>query len=203
MTIAIRIILVLVIQVAVLGGMLGLHLTTLCTGRPIIIMTRDVDTNELYPGNIVSLDYAIGNIDLSNIDGSDSFAKYDPVYVILQRFDDRRYGDIWYARRLENDLEGQRLASNEVAIRGIVTRVVTDRATFGRVDRPPRIEIEYGIEDYQVRDEDANEFGRRPEGIDIAVQLLVDSSGRATIQSMLSPSGIAISAPSIWTGLCQ
>ncbi|MGF1454842.1 MAG: GDYXXLXY domain-containing protein [Alphaproteobacteria bacterium] len=202
MTIAIRIIIVLVIQVAVLGGMLGLHLTTLCRGEPVIIMTRNVEAEDIIAGNTIPLRYSIGNIDLSGLDGSDQFRKFDPVYVILRRFENRQYGSIWYADRVENDLEGQQLRDNEIAIRGTVNRVVTNRNRLGS-DRPPRIEISYGIEDYRVTSGDADVFGARRGQVDIAMQLLVDSSGRAIVESMLTPTGALISPPSLWTGLCQ
>lgn len=191
MSIAARIILVMIFHVIILGSMVSQHIVTLRTGVPIKVLTKPVDPEDLYTGNRMDFDYAIGEIDLADIDGSDDFRRFDPAFVVLQDID-----GIWYARRIENTVPD--LDDGEIFIRGRVTQIRPGRRRLRGDDGPPFIRVSYGIEDYTVSPTVADYFRRRLSNVRLVNQILIDRTGRALLVGIVGNDGYPLDEPRLF-----
>lgn len=114
--IAVRIAIVLVVQTALLAGMIGIKQYTLSTGIPVLLETRPVDPRSLLRGDYARLHYAISTLSTAQLEGDDHYRIGDEIFVTLQQ-----QGRYWQAVAIHRYRPGPPGA--QLVIRGKVVKV--------------------------------------------------------------------------------
>lgn len=141
---------------------IGFKEFTFFTGTDLTLKTVPVDPRDLFRGDYVILRYTINSISMDSIlTNEEPFIKDDEIYVKLDLSSK-------YAKPKE---VSKKKFKNGINIKGKVTR------TNGR-----KIDIQYGIETYFVRQGKGKEIEREIDKIDVIVT--VDKYGNALIKSL-------------------
>jgi uncharacterized membrane-anchored protein len=99
------------LQVALLVGMIAYRQYWVATGEKILLRTAPVDPRDLFRGDYVSLRYDISAIDLSALDVKESFKPNEKIYVILEKNPDNTFS----AKSVSRDLPvGKRFIQGRV-----------------------------------------------------------------------------------------
>jgi len=174
-----RVLLILVLQTIVLGGMVGMKQWTLATGTPVLLKTEPIDPRSLFRGDYVQLNYAISRLELDDVGGDAAFARHDPIYVVL-----RQGEQYWEPRAVHRAYPPA--SEDEVVIRGEVTDIfelMLDPST-GESRTGTSVFVRYGIENYFVPEGEGRALERPDAGV-IDIQVVVDSAGNAAIKQVL------------------
>ena len=119
-------------QALSLLGMIGFKYSVALTGTEAVLESVPVDPRDLLRGDFVRLNLAIGNLQLNELAGDDSFAEGDVIYVVLEKNQ-----PAWSAVRVSAELPDT--GQDEAVIKGKVTEI---NGLSARVD--------YGIDSYFV-----------------------------------------------------
>ena len=88
------------LQVALLVGIIAYREYWVATGEKILLRTAPVDPRDLFRGDYVSLRYDISTIDLGALDVKESFKPNEKIYVILEKKPD----NIFSAKSVSREL---------------------------------------------------------------------------------------------------
>jgi uncharacterized membrane-anchored protein len=88
------------LQVALLVGIIAYREYWVATGEKILLRTAPVDPRDLFRGDYVSLRYDISTIDLGALDVKESFNPNERIYVILEKKPD----NIFSAKSVSREL---------------------------------------------------------------------------------------------------
>jgi uncharacterized membrane-anchored protein len=80
-----KFILFVLLQVALLVGMIAYRQYWVATGERILLRTAPVDPRDIFRGDYVSLRYDISTLDLDGLGAKGSFKSNEKVYVILEK----------------------------------------------------------------------------------------------------------------------
>jgi uncharacterized membrane-anchored protein len=174
-----RIIIALVIQTALLGGMVGMKQYTLNTGQQILLETEPIDPRSLFRGDYVRLNYVISNLEIEELDGDKDFKRHDEVFVTLQQ-----QGDYWQAHAVQHQRPA--VDPGRVIIKGKIKYVSNTRWNREtRTSEPVKnIRLRYGIENYFVPEGEGRGLERRDAG-KVDIRVAVDKYGNIGIKAVL------------------
>jgi uncharacterized membrane-anchored protein len=79
------------LQVALLVGIIAYRQYWVATGEKVLLRTAPVDPRDLFRGDYVSLRYDISTIDLGALDVKESFKPNEKIYVILEKNPDNSF----------------------------------------------------------------------------------------------------------------
>ena len=146
-------IVIVVLQLVVLGAMIGQRKQLLKNGEHILLKCRPVDPRSLFSGDYVELRYEISTISrkllLENDSEKKSFKKNETVYVALDKHEKDKY---WYAREVSEDMDILK-KKYPVIIRGKTNQWAGQSSK--------NLFIRYGVENY---------FVPQFEGVDMRIQ---------------------------------
>ncbi len=180
MSITWRTTLLILIQIAVLLGMIGMKQWTLDTGTPVVLETAPVDPRSLFSGDYVRLGYAISTLRLDQVGGDREFKRHDPIYVVLQT-------GTPYATPVAIYHQMPAARAGQVVIRGEV-QFASDQFWNPQTRKSERVKtvlVRYGIENYYVPEGTGRALERPPGNAKIAVRVAIDRSGTAGILGIL------------------
>jgi uncharacterized membrane-anchored protein len=80
------------LQVALLVGIIAYRQYWVATGEKILLRTAPVDPRDIFRGDYISLRYDISTLDLDGLGVKESFKKNEKVYVILEKNPDGLFG---------------------------------------------------------------------------------------------------------------
>ncbi|NWF94440.1 MAG: GDYXXLXY domain-containing protein [Syntrophaceae bacterium] len=86
-----KFILLVLLQVAVLSGIIAYRQYWVATGERILLKTAPVDPRDLFRGDYVNLRYDISTIDLEKLGVKERFQERERVYVVLERNPDSTF----------------------------------------------------------------------------------------------------------------
>ncbi|MFZ5822967.1 MAG: GDYXXLXY domain-containing protein [Bacillota bacterium] len=158
------------LQVAILLAMVALHSFTLLTGTPVMLKTAPIDPWDPFRGEYVRLRYEISDLSSNLPTAGWPYESGQRVWVTLQEGQ-----PFWTAVAISDRRPAT--ASGEVAIRGRILWVEPREN-----DRPGRIHLRYGIEQFYVPEGQGKELEGRQ--VELDVQVLVDSTGRSAIRQV-------------------
>jgi uncharacterized membrane-anchored protein len=165
-------IILVILQIVVLGAMIGQKKYLLKTGKVVRLKCQPVDPRSLFSGDYVILNYEISRLKRINGENWDDlntrnlkFKRSDVIYSALQQKDDSPFWKVIEVAKNINDLNKR----YEVVLRG---RVVS---TY-------HMTVRYGVESYFVPQYE----GKRIEKIikDVSVDVAVNSSGVSGIKKL-------------------
>ncbi|MCP5432602.1 MAG: GDYXXLXY domain-containing protein [Alphaproteobacteria bacterium] len=182
-----RILVVVLVQTAVLAGMIGAKVWTLETGREVLLATEPVDPTDLLRGDYVDLAYEISLVNVDLLEGAPPAREGERLYVVLAPEED----GLWRARRAVRALPPR--SADEVAIRGRVEQVRETAPVFdgdGQVvqeGHATRLRMSYGIESYFVPEGTggALEALRNEGNTRLRILVAVDGRGSAAIKGLI------------------
>lgn len=172
-----RLLLIIIIQTMVLGGMIAKRQWTLATGTPVLLETRPIDPRSLFSGDYVTFNYDISRLRLDNLAGDDDFERHDTVYVVLEPGE-----PYWRARGVYH-----RPPAGALALRGRVVYVNEHwwNAETESSEEVRHLTVRYGIEDYFVPEGEGRELERPVQDEVVALRVAVDRFGNGAIQALL------------------
>ncbi|HET7832722.1 MAG TPA: GDYXXLXY domain-containing protein [Gallionella sp.] len=181
MSIAWRTVLLILVQIAVLLGMIGMKQWTLDTGTPVVLETAPVDPRSLFSGDYVRLGYTISNLRLDQLGGDREFKRHDRIYVALQT-------GTPYAMPVAIYHQMPAARAGQVVIRGEVEHMGSEfwNPRTQNIEKDVRnVLVRYGIENYYVPEGTGRALERPAGNAKIAVRVAVDRSGTAGILGIL------------------
>ena len=180
----IRLGIVALLQTFVLISMVWDRADVLETGTAILLKTEPVDPRSLFRGYYVDLSYDINRLDLSRLEGDMTFARWEPVYVALEK-----QTDYWSAASVFR--EWPSVIGEQIVIKGTIERIVYednlcsfDNATECKIKS---LIVRYGIDSYFIPEGDGQgiEDTIRDNRDGFRVGVSVDDKGRAAIRGLL------------------
>ncbi len=180
MSITWRTTLLILVQIAVLLGMIAMKQWTLDTGTPVVLETAPVDPRSLFSGDYVRLGYAISTLRLDALAGDKEFKRHDRIYVVLQP-------STPYATPIAVYHQMPAARAGEVVIRGEVEFAgnVFWNPQTRKSENVRTVMVRYGIENYYVPEGTGRALERPAGNAKIAVRVAVDHSGTAGILGIL------------------
>ena len=190
MTLALRILVVVVLQTFVLGQMIYDRARILENGITVVLKTQPIDPRDLFRGDYVQLNYEIGSLDTNVLEGDNKFAARDTVYVAVEQ-----RGRFWSATGLYR--EPPKIIGNQVVMKGEVRSVTERRAPCP--DQPcnwenlpvegSTVDVDYKIDRYFVPEGEGRRIEaamRANDNIDrVAIEVAVDKDGTAAIKALV------------------
>lgn len=172
--------LLIVLQIAILLGMIVMKQWTLDTGTPVVLETAPVDPRSLFSGDYVRLGYTISNLRLDALAGDKEFQRHDRIYVVLQP-------GTPYATPVSLHHAMPSLATGQVAIKGEVTYAnnVFWNPQTRKSENVKTVLVRYGIENYYVPEGTGRALERPAGNAKVAVRVAVDRDGTAGILAIL------------------
>ncbi len=180
MRIATRLLIIVLVQSAVLVGMIAKRQWTLNSGTAVVLETQPIDPRSLFRGDYVTFNYTISRLRLDQLAGDKTFRRHDTVYVVLTAGD-----PYWQAVAVYHALP--ELAAGQVALKGEVTWAAEqwwNRET-SKSEPIKNINVRYGIEDYFVPEGEGRRLERPRQGERVSLQIAVDRYGTGAIQALL------------------
>lgn len=168
MNIAVKIIIIIVIQTIVLVSMIAIRQWTLNTGTIVTLETAPIDPRSLFSGDYVDLGYKIREIAISK-EQTEKIKSNDTVYVVLAP-----KGKYWVAESVQS--MKPEVNPPNVVIKGQVEYKYTD-ADKGS----DKIFVNYGIENYFIPEGEGKDLERPKTGEVMTVKVAVDRFGNAAI----------------------
>jgi len=95
-----KFILLVLLQVALLVGMIAYRQYWVATGERILLRTAPVDPRDIFRGDYVSLRYDISALDLDGLGVKGSFKPNETVYIILEKNQEGVFGAVSVSRGL-------------------------------------------------------------------------------------------------------
>jgi len=164
--------LAVLVQVAILLSLVGIHGFTLMTGEPVLLKTAPVDPWDPLRGNYIDLTYQISGIVVDEVTLTGwPYREGQRVWVTLQKGQ-----PYWTAVALSD--QKPRTGPDQVALRGRVEWMASP--TPG--EPAERIWLRYGIEQFYIPEGQGDGLGGRQ--VDMEVEALVDSTGRAALRTV-------------------
>jgi len=181
--IALRLVVVLVLQTAALGWMIYSRAELLRTGAEVTLTVVPVDPRDLFRGDFVNLNYSITNLRPGVIGGDSDFLPNDPIWVVLDT-------SLAGAARPTGVFKHQPPTLPErTAIRGRVQSVYDGPPPIDDPEGCPNpcrtVHVNYGIEQYFVPEGEGRKIENLRNDSRISVIAAVDSEGRAAIKKLL------------------
>lgn len=189
--------LVIAIQTGLLAYMIWDRVSILQSGQTVELRVEPVDPRSLFRGDYVILNYDISVLNSGKLEGDDSFAKGDTIFVELANMSDKWEAVAVYEQRPTNE------ASAHVFLRGRVTSVYPRSRTTAplpdgenttgddsSVDAPlpsegNEIFIDYGVESYFVPEGAGRELEDARDEHKMSVVLAVRKDGTAAIKQLI------------------
>ena len=190
--IALRIALIVIIQLAFLAQMIGERAAILREGALILLKTEPIDPRSLFRGDYVVLNYEINSLDIAILEGDDDFERQQDIYVAVEQS-----GDFWRATGAY--YQSPKIVGDQVIIKG---RVKSVRATRGACEeddpfcpadeRPVKsmiVRVDYGIDSYFVPEGDGKAIetaiGNQSFAGRVVIQVAVDENGTSAIKALI------------------
>ncbi|MBI3678763.1 MAG: GDYXXLXY domain-containing protein [Proteobacteria bacterium] len=171
--IALRILIVLVLQTAVLGGMIFERQAMLNGSRVVTLKVVPIDPRDMFRGDYVTLHYAISLLELGKLQGDRDVKEGDTVFVTISQ-----KNGMWSPVALGR--ERAVVVPGGIALRGKI--VPSWQSGFVRVD--------YGIESYFVPQGTGHEIEQESQKGDLSADIAVDAKGRSAIKAMRGKAGV-------------
>jgi len=180
MSVALRLLLIIVLQSLVLGGMIAKRQWTLNSGTPVVLETQPVDPRSLFRGDYVHFNYAVSRLHLDELSGDDNFARHEDVFVLLQPGE-----PYWQAAAVYHTMPP--VQGGQVVIKGRVEYAFEQwwNPQTQANEARRHIAVRYGIEDYFVPEGVGRKLERPTEGEVISLRIAVDRYGNGAIQALL------------------
>ena len=163
---AIRILIVVALQTLALAYMIYDRQTMLNAGRVVTLKVVPVDPRDVFRGDYVTLNYEISRLDTTKLDGDDTFASGDKIYVTVVAQE-----GVWNAVALGRSKPFA--VQGGVAIRGDVQ--YADSST---------VSVTYGIESYFVPEGTGRAIEEEARKGELSVDAAIDPQGRAAIKAL-------------------
>jgi uncharacterized membrane-anchored protein len=167
-----RILLIVAIQTIALGWMILDRQQMLDSSRSVTLKVVPVDPRDLFRGDYVVLNYDISRLDIARLDGTNTMAPGNTIYVRL-----RRTGEGWTAIALSDTLEQP--SDTEISLRAQVLSM--DAPGNGASQF---ITLSYGIESYFVPQGTGLAIEESAREGTITIDAAVDEKGRAAIKAI-------------------
>lgn len=183
MNLWLKIMLLVVVQVAALAAMIADKQWTLNTGTPVVLQTEPVDPRSLFMGDYARLAYPISRLRLDGetaLGGDKDFKRHDTVWVALKPDPDG-------AKAVSVHHHRSAIAPGLLALKGEVQNLEDnewDRAT-NRSVKQRTLRVRYGIEQYYVQEGTGAQVERPRGGEKVAMLVAIDARGKAGILAVL------------------
>jgi len=181
--IALRLLIVLVLQAAALGWMVMDRADLLRTGTEVTLAVVPVDPRDLFRGDYVQLDYDITTLRPAVVGGDADFSTNDTIWVVL---DTNLAGP---ARPAGVFRHRPPALPDRVAIRGRVMSVYDGSPPIDDPEGCPSpcrtLRVSYGIEQYFVPEGEGRNIENLRDDSRVSVVVAVDGNGRAAIKKLL------------------
>ena len=162
-------IVIVVLQLMVLGAMIGERNRLLKTGTVVLLKCEPLDPRSLFSGDYVNLNYEISSISKDRVDIKENFKRNDSVYIALEKEENGRF---WNARAMSTDLESLQ-NKYPVVIRGKLRTYYTHSRSYN---------IRYGVENYFVPQFKSSQIEKNLENVH--VEVAVSDSGESGIRKL-------------------
>lgn len=170
-SLSLRIAAVVALQVLVLVFMIAKKQWTLNSGQVIELETAPVDPRSLFRGDYVRLRYAISTPNPTELEGDDTFARFDQIHVVVAPGE--RYWEPVSIHHRRPDV-----GPDQLVIKGEVN-------TFFGAGCETCLDVRYGIEDYFVPEGEGRGLERPKDGEVMSIRVAVDRFGNAGIKAVL------------------
>jgi len=159
---------IVIMQIAVLGVMIGNRVCLLDTGVKVLLKCEPVDPRSLISGDYVILNYEISSLakDIYTGPNLNNLKPNDTVYVALEKLINKKY---WVAKSFSTDYDTLR-KSYPVIMRGTIK------------DTYSTIRIHYGIENYFVPQNQGLKIEQKMD--DISVEISVSDTGESALSRL-------------------
>jgi uncharacterized membrane-anchored protein len=187
--IALRILIVVALQTLALAYMIYDRQAMLNAARTVTLKVVPVDPRDIFRGDYVILSYDISRLDLSAIDGDNTFEYNDTVFVTLVP-----NGATWKVVAIAR--EKPVAVQGGVAVRGTVnsfdlinppTAAIGPGGTPAPTPAPPPqsfVSVTYGIESYFVPEGTGRAIEDEARKGELSVDAAIDPTGRAAIKAL-------------------
>ena len=188
--IALRIALILLIQLAFLADIISERAAILRDGVPILLKTEPIDPRSLFRGDYVVLNYEISSLDIGSLEGDNDFQRQQDIYVAVEQS-----GAVWKATGAYR--QRPKIIGDQVIMKGRVRSVRASRQTC-EIDDPfctgderlmkSIVRVDYGIDSYFVPEGDGKNIEAAIGSQDAArvvVQAAVDDNGISAIKALM------------------
>ncbi len=183
MNLWLKIMLLVLAQVAALAAMIADKQWTLNTGTPTVLQTEPVDPRSLFMGDYARLAYTISRLNLDGetaLGGDKDFQRHDTVWVALKSDPDG-------AKAVSVHHQRSAIAPGLLALKGEVQYLNDnewDRTTNKSV-KQRTLHVRYGIEQYYVQEGTGRQVERPQGGEKVAILVAIDARGKAGILAVL------------------
>lgn len=167
-----RILLIVAIQTIALGWMILERQHMLDASRTVTLKVVPVDPRDLFRGDYVVLNYEISRLDIARLDGTNTLAPGNTIYVRL-----RRAGDTWTAVALSDTHETP--SNTEISLKAQVLSM--DAPGNGASQF---VTLSFGIESYFVPQGTGLAIEEAARKGTISIDAAVDDKGRAAIKAI-------------------
>lgn len=188
--IALRIALIVIIQLAFLAQMIGQRAAILRDGIPILLKTEPIDPRSLFRGDYVVLNYDISSLDIAALEGDNDFERQQDIYVAVEQS-----GDLWKATGAYH--QWPKIVGDQVIMQGRVKWVRASREPCEEDDpfcidqrlMNSIVRVDYGIDSYFVPEGEGKAIEAAMAEQDAAqrvvVQIAVDENGTSAIKALI------------------
>lgn len=183
MTLWLKIMLLVVIQIAALVAMIANKQWTLNTGTPVVLQTIPVDPRSLFMGDYARLTYSISRLRLDGetaLGGDKNFKRHDTVWVAIKPDPDG-------AKAISVHHQRSAIPPGLLALKGEVqffNEIEWDRTTNKSV-KQRTLSVRYGIEQYYVQEGSGRKIERPQSGEKVSILVAIDERGKAGILAVL------------------
>lgn len=167
-----RILLIVAIQTIALGWMILDRQHMLDSSRSVTLKVIPVDPRDLFRGDYVVLNYDISRLDIARLDGTNTTAPGNTIYVRL-----RRTGETWTAIALSDRHEQP--SETEISLRAQVLSMDAPGQSGSQF-----VTLSYGIESYFVPQGTGLAIEEAARKGTISIDAAVDEKGRAAIKAI-------------------
>ena len=190
----VKIIAVVLMQIALLGYMIWDRITIIRTGTEVNLTVEPVDPRSLFRGDYVILTYPISRLNTTELEGDDTFSRGDLVFVELVVLN-----EAWIPVAVFQSSPPRPTASQTIVLKGKVERAypaspvtATDRTngTGGLADedenrsRGTELIVAYGVESYFVPEGEGRVLEDIRDDRRMSVTLAVRADGTAAIKKL-------------------
>ena len=162
-----------VVQAGLVGWLIVDRVALLANGREVRLAVVPVDPRDLLRGDYVVLSYDISQLDSGALDGDDSFATGDPIYVSLAEQDGG-----WTATAIAHapPAAGTWIAGAVTSIRTDGQGCIAGCKTYG---------VDYDIERFFVPEGTGRDLEKLRNDQRLAVDIALAPNGRAALKRLL------------------
>ncbi len=161
------------LQAGLIGWLIADRALLLKSGHEVRLAVVPVDPRDLLRGDYIALSYDISRLDNGQLDGDDTFADGDAIYVTLTQS-----GDGWKATTITHAPP-----TGGTWIRGAVSNVRTGGQDCK--DTCATYEVEYDIERFFVPEGTGRELEKLRNDQHLAVDVALGADGRAALKRLL------------------